>query len=279
MFIIFGANALRKNHGQASRYCLQCNKPTSHELLSERVWFTLFFIPVLPVTWRLFRARCPLCGRETPEKPTMHWTLAPRRGSAVFGGWLFISLAALWLSILSLAFVHSQFSTDPAKPPMGPGAAVIGALCFGVPLGTVSLLFFLRANKLRRQIDAGPQPDECEASWTPTTTKQCPRCAEEIKLDALACRHCSHEFEREQVQSAVRLAESERSERLARMMKQALIDELTTKRTAFLVLGWLSIVTCIMSWLGPFLLWKAHQLGQQLRALREELEPTSASLG
>jgi hypothetical protein len=139
------------------------------------------------------------------------------------------------------------------------------------------LVCFLRAAQLRRRLDELPAEQEADDDWLPATAKKCPRCAEEIKLDAVACRHCGHEFDPAQVQRAAQQARAERAERLARMATESRIDELRRKRTAFLILGWLSIGTCILFWLGPILLWKAHQLGQELRQLQELPEAVAAT--
>jgi hypothetical protein len=129
MLIIFGVNVFRKDHGQAQRYCLQCNRAAVHELVSETAWFTLFFIPVIPLSWRLFRVRCALCGREKPEKPNRRWTLAPRRKSALFFGWLLAGLAGLWLSLVTAVYFVSQSSTDPRRSRRSISALLLSASC------------------------------------------------------------------------------------------------------------------------------------------------------
>ena len=67
MWIVFGASEFQKEHGTASRYCLRCRKVMTHGLVSIHSWFTLFFIPVVPLGPASFQVRCGMCGQHLPE--------------------------------------------------------------------------------------------------------------------------------------------------------------------------------------------------------------------
>jgi ribosomal protein L32 len=65
MIIIFGTSHRKKALGQVSRQCPRCQRDTIHTLERRQSWFTLFFIPIFPVTKATYVARCNLCGQET----------------------------------------------------------------------------------------------------------------------------------------------------------------------------------------------------------------------
>ncbi|MBN2475959.1 MAG: zinc-ribbon domain-containing protein [Pirellulales bacterium] len=50
--------------GQDLRSCPTCGKETFHSLERRRDWFTLFFVPVLPLGRGAGVTRCNLCGQE-----------------------------------------------------------------------------------------------------------------------------------------------------------------------------------------------------------------------
>jgi hypothetical protein len=49
MFFLFGVRRKEKTIGQVERPCSKCARPTVHTALELKSWFTLFFIPVIPV--------------------------------------------------------------------------------------------------------------------------------------------------------------------------------------------------------------------------------------
>jgi|GEM_PF-275798 len=65
MIIIWGTRHRVKALGQSPRTCPRCQHETVHTLERRQSWFTLFFIPIFPVTKATYVARCNLCGQET----------------------------------------------------------------------------------------------------------------------------------------------------------------------------------------------------------------------
>jgi zinc-ribbon family len=64
MFFLFGMRTKAKAIAQQERACTKCVRPTMHALVETKKWFTLFFIPVIPLGGSLF-ARCGVCGLST----------------------------------------------------------------------------------------------------------------------------------------------------------------------------------------------------------------------
>jgi hypothetical protein len=62
--IIFGIRGgKRKDHGAALPVvCPNCNNQTFYRLLTVTKWFTLFFVPVVPISSKHY-LMCPVCTR------------------------------------------------------------------------------------------------------------------------------------------------------------------------------------------------------------------------
>ena len=45
----------------APTLCLHCGSSCCHQVVRDRHWFTLFFLPVFPV-WQSYSLVCPNCG-------------------------------------------------------------------------------------------------------------------------------------------------------------------------------------------------------------------------
>lgn len=61
LFII-GIMPRETPRGQVVRYCPVDGRETMHTLIDRRMWFTLFFIPLFPVSRKQTIARCGECG-------------------------------------------------------------------------------------------------------------------------------------------------------------------------------------------------------------------------
>jgi hypothetical protein len=64
MFFLFGIRSKAKAIAQQERACTKCLRPTMHAIVETKKWFTLFFIPVIPLGGNFF-VRCGVCGLNT----------------------------------------------------------------------------------------------------------------------------------------------------------------------------------------------------------------------
>ena len=59
--IIWGLRSRNKILGQVPYMCQQCRRNGFHTIVRSRRWFTLFFIPIFPIS-KVSTSRCNLCG-------------------------------------------------------------------------------------------------------------------------------------------------------------------------------------------------------------------------
>ncbi len=59
--IIFGFRRSRKQLGTVFTLCRQCGQPCAHAVVALKRWFTLFFIPVIPLG-ATYIVVCAMCG-------------------------------------------------------------------------------------------------------------------------------------------------------------------------------------------------------------------------
>jgi len=64
MFFLIGIRTKAKAIAQQQRACTKCVRPTMHAIVQTKKWFTLFFIPMLPLGGNFF-AHCGVCGLNT----------------------------------------------------------------------------------------------------------------------------------------------------------------------------------------------------------------------
>jgi zinc-ribbon family len=67
VIILFGTRRMRTALGTVMMLCNRCQRPSAHALIKLRTWFTLFFVPVFPVSIR-YATVCPMCGVGTKIK-------------------------------------------------------------------------------------------------------------------------------------------------------------------------------------------------------------------
>ena len=70
MFFLFGMRTKAKSLGQVERPCSKCSRGTMHNAIETKRWFTLFFIPVIPLGGS-FLLRCGVCGLSTKGSPEL----------------------------------------------------------------------------------------------------------------------------------------------------------------------------------------------------------------
>lgn len=149
MFIIFGWPRRKSGVHTLSSFCPRCRRETVHKGYSEQTWFTLFFIPVVPLSGKSPHALCNICGQDVWDRG-----LAPRR--------------------------TVQPVIDVGGPPPLPGS--VPPPLPGSTAPAVELL-----------------PTAARAG---RPTKRCPACAEDIMLEASACRFCGRTFSAEEMAAA-----------------------------------------------------------------------------
>ena len=63
----YGFVTSSRHCGQDLRSCPTCGKEAFHTLERRKDWFTLFFLPIIPLSRGLGVTRCNLCGQESIE--------------------------------------------------------------------------------------------------------------------------------------------------------------------------------------------------------------------
>ena len=64
MFIVFGTKTITKDMGVVGTYeCSRCHNVSEWRFMQYRYWFTLFFIPVIPVSGKHEYLQCPVCSQ------------------------------------------------------------------------------------------------------------------------------------------------------------------------------------------------------------------------
>lgn len=61
--IIFGFKQLAKLLATLSYVCNNCRQPAAHRIFTRWNWFSLFFIPVIPLGGKRYFDTCIACGR------------------------------------------------------------------------------------------------------------------------------------------------------------------------------------------------------------------------
>ena len=64
MIILFGTRQRRTSLGVVMLLCQHCQRPSAHAVFRVRSWFTLFFIPLFPISTK-YGTACPMCGAGT----------------------------------------------------------------------------------------------------------------------------------------------------------------------------------------------------------------------
>jgi hypothetical protein len=64
MFVIFGIKRLVRRLATVFAVCGQCGSPAAQVIVRRSTWFSLFFIPVIPLGSK-YSSTCTLCGVAT----------------------------------------------------------------------------------------------------------------------------------------------------------------------------------------------------------------------
>ena len=70
MFFLFGVRTKSKPIKQIQYPCSKCSRTTVFTAMESKRWFTLFFIPVIPLGGN-FLIRCNLCGLTLKCSPEL----------------------------------------------------------------------------------------------------------------------------------------------------------------------------------------------------------------
>jgi hypothetical protein len=81
MFFLFGMRKKATSLGQLDRSCSKCARTTVHVAIEAKKWFTLFFIPVIPLGSN-YAIRCGVCGLTTKGSPELKTQLSARAMAA-----------------------------------------------------------------------------------------------------------------------------------------------------------------------------------------------------
>jgi hypothetical protein len=63
MFIIFGIKRLKRRLATVFALCSQCRSPAAQVVVRISTWFSLFFIPLIPLGQK-YISTCTLCGQS-----------------------------------------------------------------------------------------------------------------------------------------------------------------------------------------------------------------------
>src|SRR5437588_11873838 len=66
--ILFGARTIVSNDSAEAvhTHCPRCGRETDIQSKSYRQWFTLFFVPMFPISRKMRFTQCPQCGAQFP---------------------------------------------------------------------------------------------------------------------------------------------------------------------------------------------------------------------
>jgi hypothetical protein len=81
MFFLLGTRTKAKAIGQVERPCTKCGKPTVQTAVETKRWFTLFFIPIIPLGGSQV-VRCNLCGLILKASPELQAQLSSKAMAA-----------------------------------------------------------------------------------------------------------------------------------------------------------------------------------------------------
>ena len=62
MFFVYGIRSRVQDLGQKLLNCPNCHRDAMTGLSQSRRWFTLFWIPLFPISGKTTAAQCGLCG-------------------------------------------------------------------------------------------------------------------------------------------------------------------------------------------------------------------------
>jgi hypothetical protein len=108
MILIWGWRSLLRVLGTGDFYCPRCQQDSSYKLVRPRRWFTLFFIPVIPLKWGEQYVECTRCGGAFREA-VLH---VPT--TAQFSNLLNLAARAVYARTIAVAFRNNEDMVERA---------------------------------------------------------------------------------------------------------------------------------------------------------------------
>jgi hypothetical protein len=114
MLLIWGWRSLLKVLGVGEFHCPRCRADQSYQLVRPRRWFTMFFIPVIPLKWGESFVRCSVCkagfSEEILSTPT----------NKQFGFMIALGARAMYAKAIAAGLEHSEQMIDRAVSSLAP---------------------------------------------------------------------------------------------------------------------------------------------------------------
>lgn len=108
MFLIWGWRSLLKVLGVGEFQCPRCQVDRSYRLVRPRRWFTVFFIPVIPLKWGEPFVECDAC------KGTYREQVLSAPTNKQFAYMLALGARAMYAKAVAAGFRHSERMIDRA---------------------------------------------------------------------------------------------------------------------------------------------------------------------
>lgn len=108
MLLIWGWRSLVKVLGIGEFHCPRCGVDRAYSLVRPRRWFTLFFIPVVPLSWGEPYVECQAC--KAAYRESVLSTPTSRQFSYMLG----LAARALHVTVIATGFSHDEAAIERA---------------------------------------------------------------------------------------------------------------------------------------------------------------------
>ncbi len=275
MFVIFGLAELSRGHGEEVLFCARCGDLRPHARRSARGWFTLFFVPVLPLTPLSFHAQCGACARPQAVGRERWWALDPRRAAKRRWGRLWVAVASLVAALFVVGFVGSWLSPGPDGPPVW-WAPIPALLLLAGPPAAVGVGMLRSARRLGEQAAEGSdEVDPTVRTVEELRTKACPACRRRVPVEAEKCGECGRAFDPVAVRKEAARAREAIARLFERLRLQAEAEHQRRAAKVFSILGWILMATLLLSTVGVIVLYLAHRARRKASDLEARLAAMS----
>jgi hypothetical protein len=114
MLLIWGWRSLLKVLGVGEFRCPDCQADRSYQLVRPRRWFTMFFIPVIPLKWGEPFVRCSVCTSGFSEDILSVPT------NKQFGYLIALGARSMYATAIAAGLGHSEQMIDQAVASLAP---------------------------------------------------------------------------------------------------------------------------------------------------------------